>query len=135
MEKTFVEMVKVYFEFLVMDYDFEMLSAAESPRNYFWEGRVVYATKATYVCVECVRGEFPSFDIGRTKDVSVVGNSKRKYLLPFHLIYEYMITTDDEKKAIISFVDQKHMKNNIYQEKNISHEISFVDDREKKGGS
>lgn len=52
MDKTFVEMVKVYFEFLMRDYGFEILSVVESPRNYLWEGRVVYATKATSAVIE-----------------------------------------------------------------------------------
>ncbi len=52
MDKTFVEMVKVYFESLMRDYGFEILSAVESPRNYLWEGRVVYATKATSAVIE-----------------------------------------------------------------------------------
>lgn len=133
MKKIFVQIVKECFGFLIKDYGFEVLSAVESPRGHFWEGEVNYVTKTTYVYVECTRGETPSFYIGRVRDVDVAaGINKISRMLPFNLIYEYLVTTDEEKDIITSCREPKRAAKIIYQDKYIGREIPSINNSEKK---
>lgn len=134
MKKTFVQATKEKFEYLVKDYKFEILSAADSPRGYFWEGEINYATKVTYVYIECTRGENPSFFIGRSKDVDpTAGINKISRMLPFNLIYEYMTTTHEEKDGITSSREPKQTSKIIYQDKHIGLEFPTRNNSEEGG--
>jgi hypothetical protein len=100
MQITFVKAVQHYFEFLLSEFGFTLLSATESPRGERWEGNVKYISSSTYLELNCSRGENPSLWIGRIKE-----KDGEKHLLNIQVIYEYMTLTDDEKITILSITD------------------------------
>ncbi len=133
MKKTFTQVTKETFEYLVRDYGFEILSAADSPRGHFWEGEVNYTTKMTYIYIECTRGEVPCFYVGRLKDVDDAdGVNKISHMLSFRLIYEYMVTTEEEKDVITSCRERRRASEIVYEDKYIGREIPAILDSEKK---
>lgn len=133
MKTTFAQIVKEKFKFLVHDYGFEILSCMESPRGHFWEGEVNYTTKLTYIYIECTRGEVPSFYIGRLKDIDTdAGINKTSHMLSLRLIYEYMVTTDEEKDVITSCRAPKRANKIVYEDKYIGREIPTILDSEKR---
>lgn len=131
MKKRFIETSKTQFNFLIENYGFKIISLVDSPRGYFEEGQIIFATEATYIFMEHIRGETPSFCIGRTKDISH-GKDKREYLLPFNLIYEYMVTTDEEKIIIISSSVQSRVSKIVDVEKNVHREFFSVNEQEEE---
>lgn len=102
-------MIQEKFSFLIKDYSFSLLSSIESPRDYPWEGEVVYSTPVTYINIESARGETPLIFVGRTRDKP--NRIKRTGLLSLHLIYEYMILEEKEREIVVSLgnTDTKKM--------------------------
>ena len=100
MKITFAGLAQNYFQFLVDEFHFTLLLATESPRDEPWEGNVQYATKTTYVEVNCTRGEMPALWLGRTKD-------QKRYLMPIQVIYEYISLSEDEKKIVLTVSEER----------------------------
>lgn len=130
--ENFIQVVKEKFEYLATDYGFRVLDFSESPRDYFWEGKITYATTSTYIHVECTRGESPSFYIGRVNDRVLDTEGKGSYEVSFRVIYEYLLASKDQRNVITSLSDRKHAQKIMGQEKNINREMPVINDPEKQ---
>jgi len=124
MQRTFVKMVQSQFQFLINDFGFTLSSGTESPRGDFWEGDVQYMTKATWLNVNCTRGESPSVWVGRTKD-------KKKHSLPIQVIYEYMTLSKEEKRIVLS-VSEGRRAVSLLNKKQMAHLVSLPDNVEER---
>ena len=116
MERTFVKMVQSQFQFLENDFGFTLSSATESPRGNYWEGDVQYMTKATWINLNCTRGESPSVWIGRTQD-------NKKHVLPIQVIYEYRTLSEEEKRIVLS-ISEGRQAASLLNKKQLAHQIS-----------
>ncbi|MGE5375671.1 MAG: hypothetical protein ACM3XO_11500 [Bacteroidota bacterium] len=124
MQNIFIKMVQQYFEFLLKDFEFTLISAIDSPRGENWEGNVQYVSKTTYIEISSTRGENPSLWIGRTKD-------KEKHLLPMQIIYEYMNLSDNEKKIVLS-VSEGKQASSILSKKQLLYQVPTLDSIEER---
>jgi hypothetical protein len=119
MEKTFVQMVKLHFEYLIRKYSFDLLTSVESPRGHRWEGRVEYATKLTFIDIDCARGESPMIQIGRIKDI-------KKHLVSLDLVYEHLHLSREEKDLVLTHTLNKGLQKRVSEilyKKNLSPHI------------
>lgn len=124
MKKTFAGLTQNYFQFLIDEFHFALLLATESPRDEPWEGNVQYATKSTYVEINCTRGEIPSLWLGRTKD-------QKKQLMPIQEIYEYMNLSEEEKRIVLA-VSEERRAIDILHHKQLLLQTSHSNDPEKR---
>lgn len=132
MENFFVQVVKEKFGYLVADYGFRVSDFSRSPRDYLWEGKIIYAATSTCIHIECTRGESPSFYIGRIKDDVLSIEGKGSYRISFRIIYEYLLASNNQRNIITSLADRKHAQKIINQEKNINREMPVINDPEKQ---
>ncbi|MBN2118142.1 MAG: hypothetical protein JW730_16315 [Anaerolineales bacterium] len=103
MTKTFVQLVKQHFEYLVLKYNFDLLVSTESPRGHPWEGRVEYVTKLTFIDIDCTRGESPMIHVSRMKDL-------KRYPVSLDTIYEYHNLSEEEKEIIVTRTPDKEFQ-------------------------
>jgi hypothetical protein len=115
MQATFVNLVQDYFEFLLNEFGFTLISTNESPRGDRWEGNVKYVSRSTYVELNSSRGENPSLWIGRIMD-------REKHVLSIQVIYEYITLSNDEKKIVLSIPSGRQAAS-ILAKKQLIHQV------------
>lgn len=100
MQKTFIDLVKDYFRYLVEKYEFSIAQIRISKSDPQINGRIEYNSSSTFVVVSGERGNI-SVIFGRLKDNERT-NGIYKYFLSPSTVYEYISLSQTEKDLVCS---------------------------------